>query len=168
MSLKIIDKNRKSFEDVTKSEIKMRQTQGNAVDDVLSLSHGSFLFNTWKAFIKLFDDEISLYIRFNGFNYCFLKSAFVYKKGIAIELLNTEYRYDYALDPIQIKYYENFKLSLAVSKPNKVLTSEKRWYFRTLVYCKHVINFNMSQIILSVWGLVPTDNVFISIYALQK
>lgn len=105
MSLKTIDKNRKSFEDVTKSEIKMRQTQGNSVDDVLSLSHGSFLFNTWKAFIKLFDDEISLYIRFNGFHYCFLKSAFVYKKGIAIELLNTEYRYDrydYALDPIQI------------------------------------------------------------------
>lgn len=31
----------------------------------------------------------------------FLKSAFVYKKGIAIELLITEYRYDYALDPIQ-------------------------------------------------------------------
>lgn len=46
MSLKTIDKNRKSFEDVTKSEIKMRQTQGNSVDDVLSLSHGSFLFNT--------------------------------------------------------------------------------------------------------------------------
>lgn len=46
MNLKTLDKYRKSFEDVTKSETKMSQMPGNSTDDALSLSQGSYLFNT--------------------------------------------------------------------------------------------------------------------------